>query len=122
MFVALLAQACGGDSAGSDGVATTAGPDTAAGASASAVSLEEAVSRCGVDEIRSGLEGQTDEELVGAYNGFLIQVHHRHESFDAMPAHVVMLGEEGARLFQNGDTLGAAAHMDAAVNCVLTPA
>ena len=119
MFVALLAQACGGDNAGSGAVATTAGTGTTAGASASAISLEEVVSHCGVDEIRSGLEDQTEEELVATYNSLLIQISHRHESREAMPAHVVVLGEEGARLFHDGDALGGAAHMDAAVNCVL---
>ena len=115
MFAALLAQACGGDNAGSGEVATTAG----AGAPASAISLEEVVSHCGVDEISSGLEDRTEEELVATYNSLLIQISHRHESREAMPAHVVVLGEEGARLFHDGDPLGGAAHMDAAVNCVL---
>ena len=90
--------------------------------SASAISLEEAAARCGLDEDRSGLADQTEEELVATYSGFLIRIAIKHERRDLMPAHVVVLGEERARLFANGDTLGAGAHIDAAINCALEPA
>ena len=79
--------------------------------------LAEAVALCGVDSIQSELRGETENDLHIKYNGYLARVGHKYQSRSTMPVHIVLLGEEGARLYAEGEILDAAAHMFAAVEC-----